>query len=339
MSTAYLAPQQHRCIMRDFQFHSGETLPELTLHVTTLGAPTGLPVLVLHGTAGSGASLLTPEFAGELFGSGQPLDAAKYFIILPDALGAGQSSKPSDGLRMAFPRYDYQDMVQAQYRMVTEHFGVQRLHLILGHSMGGMHAWMWGCTYPQMMDALVPMACMPSPMAGRNWMMRRFVVDSIQRDPAWMAGHYLTQPPSAQFASVYAAAATSGGHAALVRAAPSADAADAWLDAKLHEPFVQDANDLIYQWQASRHYDPSPALHTIQARVLAINAADDERNPPHIQGLDERFAGIDNATLFVIAASEHTCGHGSTLQAIVWKQVLIDFLAEQPSCDAPAAQK
>ena len=192
MAADYPAPKEGDWIARDFRFHTGEVMPELRLHYTTVGEPSGEPVLILHGTTGSGASMLTPAFAGELFGPGQPLDASKYFIILPDALGAGKSSKPSDGLRAKFPRYNYDDMVAAQYRLVTEGLGVRHLRLVLGNSMGGMHTWMWGVNYPDFMDALVPMASQPTEMSGRNWMMRRLLIDTIRNDPDWNNGNYTT---------------------------------------------------------------------------------------------------------------------------------------------------
>ena len=190
----YPAPKEGDWIAREFRFHTGEVMAELRLHYTTIGAPSGLPVLVLHGTTGSGTGMLTPAFAGELFGPGQPLDANKYFIILPDAIGAGKSSKPSDGLRAKFPRYNYDDMVAAQYRLVTEGLGIRHLRLVLGNSMGGMHTWIWGVNYPDVMDALVPMASQPTEMSGRNWMMRRMLIDAVRNDPDWNNGDYTTQP-------------------------------------------------------------------------------------------------------------------------------------------------
>jgi len=207
----YPAPNEGDWIARDFRFHTGDVMPELRLHYTTVGAPSGQPVLILHGTTGSGATMLTPAFAGELFGPGQPLDASKYFIILPDAIGTGKSSKPSDGLRMKFPRYNYDDMVAAQYRLVTEGLGIRHLRLVLGNSMGGMHTWIWGVNYPEFMDALVPMASQPTEMSGRNWMMRRMLIDAIRNDPAWNNGDYTTQPRALQAANVFFGIATSGG--------------------------------------------------------------------------------------------------------------------------------
>ena len=189
MAADYPAPQDGEWIAKDFKFHSGEVMPELRLHYTTVGAPTGQPVLVLHGSGGSAASMLTPTFAGELFGPGQPLDAAKYYIIIPDGIGHGKSSKPSDAMRTSFPKYDYNDMVDAQYRLVTEGLGIKHLRLVIGNSMGGMHSWIWGVRYPQMMDVLVPMASQPTAMAARNWILRRTMLDTIRNDPDYNGGN------------------------------------------------------------------------------------------------------------------------------------------------------
>ncbi|MCE9642654.1 MAG: alpha/beta fold hydrolase, partial [Betaproteobacteria bacterium] len=254
----YPAPKEGSWVAKDFRFHTGEVMPEVRLNYVTIGAPTGEPVLILHGTAGAGTNFLTPGFAGELFGAGQPLDATRYYIILPDALGTGKSSKPSDGLRTAFPKYNYDDMVDAQYRLVREHLGVKHLRVIIGNSMGGMQTWIWGVKYPDFMDALVPMASQPSEMSSRNWMMRRLIIDSIRNDPEWNNGNYTKQPPSLQFASVYFAIATNGGNQALYKAAPTREKADQILDQRLKAPFRGDANDNLYQWDSSRDYNPSP---------------------------------------------------------------------------------
>ncbi|HKB61833.1 MAG TPA: alpha/beta fold hydrolase, partial [Burkholderiales bacterium] len=216
----YPVPKEADWVARDFRFHTGETLPEVRLHYTTVGAPSGEPVLVLHGTAGSGATLLTKDFAGELFGPGQPLDASRYFVILPDALGTGKSTRPSDGLRARFPKYNYEDMVLAQYRLVIEGLSIKHLRLVLGNSMGGMQTWIWGVKYPEFMDALVPMACQPTEMSGRNWMLRRLLVESIRRDPDWNGGNYASQPRGIQTLLVQFGIATSGGSQALYKQAP-----------------------------------------------------------------------------------------------------------------------
>src|SRR5205085_7757654 len=243
-------------IARDFRFHTGEVLPELRLHYTTVGAPTGEPVLILHGTTQSGAAMLSPAFAGELFGEGQPLDAKRYFIILPDAVGHGKSSKPSDGLRTKFPRYNYDDMVGAAQRLVAEHLGVRHARLVMGNSMGGMETWIWAQKYPGFMDVAVPMASLPTEMASRNWILRRLITDSIRNDPEWMNGNYTKQPRSAQFASVFFSFATSGGNQALYKTAPTRDKADQLLEARMKAPFTNDANDALYQWDSSRDYNP-----------------------------------------------------------------------------------
>ena len=330
MAADYPAPKEGSWLVRDFKFHTGEVLPELRLHYRTVGNPAGEPVLVLHGTTGSGASMLTPAFAGELFGAGQPLDASRYFIILPDAIGTGKSSKPSDGLRAAFPKYNYDDMVDAQYRLVKEHLGIQHLRLVVGNSMGGMQSWIWAQKYPGFMDIAVPMASLPTEMSGRNWMMRRLIIDSIRNDPQWMGGNYTTQPRSAQFASVFYATATNGGNQALMSAAPTRDKADAMLNQRLDARFTGDANDHLYQWDSSRDYNPSAELERIQATVLAINSADDERNPPEIGVLDREIKRVKNGRVFLIPASDKTAGHGTTGQAKFWKSELAAVLQGAP---------
>ena len=269
-------PKQAIYLAKDFKFQSGETISELKLGYTTLGDPTGQPVLILHGTAGTGTGMLNPAFGGQLFGPGQVLDANKYFIILPDAVGVGASSKPSDGLRMKFPKYNYDDMVSAQHRLVTEGLGLKHLRLVLGNSMGGMQTWLWGVKYPNFMDALVPMAAMPAPMSGRNWMTRRLIIDSIRNDPAWQQGNYSQQPPSLQFASVFFSIATSGGNQGLQKLASSRTQADQLLNQRLAAASSADANDNLYQWESSGDYDPSDKLENIRARRAAIAAGCDE---------------------------------------------------------------
>lgn len=325
-----VVPKEGTWVAKDFRFHTGEVMPELRIHYLTLGDPKGEPVLVLHGTAGSAQNLLSPAFGGELFGPGQPLDTARYYVILPDAIGTGKTTKPSDGLKARFPRYNYDDMVQAQHRLVTEGLGIRHLRLVLGNSMGGMHVWLWGVKYPGMMDALVPMACQPAPMSGRNWLTRRLIIDSIRGDPEWKGGEYETQPRSAQFASVFFQAATNGGDQGLHRQAPNREKADALLDARLKAPFRGDANDILYQWESSRDYDPSPHLEKIQAHVLAINSADDERNPASLGIMEKSLARVKHARLHLIPASDQTSGHGTTGQARWWKAELAKHLTEVP---------
>lgn len=326
----YPAPQEGSWTIRDFKFASGETLPELRLGYRTVGAPTGEPVLVLHGTTGSSASMLTPGVAGQLFGPGQALDATKYYVIIPDSVGHGKSSKPSDGLRAKFPKYNYDDMVDAQYRLVTEHLKVKHLRLAIGNSMGGMQVWIWAQKYPDMMDIAVPMASLPTEMASRNWMLRRLITDSIRNDPEWMEGNYTKQPKSAQFASVFFGIATNGGNQALYKAAPTRAKADALLDARLKAPFAGDANDTLYQWDSSRDYNPSPGLERIKATLLAINAADDERNPPETGVLDREIKRVKNGRVLLIPASPETAGHGTTGQAKFYKKELADLLQSAP---------
>ena len=298
--------------VKDFRFHTGEVLPELKLHYVTLGEPTGEPVLVLHGSNGSGETMLGPEFAGELFGPGRPLDAAKYFLIVPDALGAGKSSKPSNGLRMAFPKYTYEDQVRAHYRLVTEHLGVKHLKLVIGQSMGGMHAWMWGEMYPDMMDVLVPMGSQPVAMSGRNWVLRRMLIEAIKADPAWNDGNYTQEPPTFKYVATFFSFATAGGTQSLFRQAPTRALADTIVEQRLAEPFTADANDYIYAYDAARDYDPSPGLETIRARVLAINAADDERNPAELGIVAREIKRVKNGTYYQIPASPQTRGHGTS---------------------------
>lgn len=316
--------------VRDFKFHTDEVLPELNLHYTSIGEPAGEPVLVLHGTVGSGAGLLNPNFGGELFGPGQVLDANQYFIILPDAIGAGKSSKPSDGLRMRFPTYNYDDMVTAQYRLLTERLGIKHLRAIIGFSMGGMHVWQWAQQYPDMMDIAVPMASLPTEMSGRNWMMRRLIIDSIRNDPDWLYGNYLQQPASLQFASAFYAIASNGGNLAIAKAANTRANADALLDAKFTEPFEGDANDHLYQWSASADYNASAGLEHINAALLAINSADDERYPIENGVLEREIKRVKNGKAFTIPASELTSGHGTALQAKFWKHELANLLENTP---------
>ena len=326
----YPAPKQSSWTARDFRFHTGDTLPEVKLAYTTLGNPAGEPVLVLHGTAGSAASMLSPAFAGELFGPGQPLDATRYFIILPDALGAGQSSKPSDGLRGRFPRYNYEDMVLAQYRLVTEGLGIKHLRLIIGNSMGGMHTWLWGMKYPGFADALVPMASQAGEMSARNWVLRRMLVEAIRQDPDYQGGNYAAQPRGMKMAAQFFNFATNGGTQWYAKAAASRDAADKLVDERLAAPFTADANDFVYQWDASRDYNAAPGLERIRAALLAINSADDERNPPELGTMERDLARVKGGALHLIPASADTRGHGTTGMARFWKERLAQWLQGVP---------
>ena len=305
-------------------------MPELRLGYLTIGEPSGIPVLVLHGSAGSARSMVSQAFAGQLFGPGQALDAAKHYIIIPDALGAGKSAKPSDGLKARFPQFNYADILAAQHRLLTEGLGISHLRLVIGNSMGGMLAWLWGVTHPDFMDAIVPMAAQPTAMSGRNWMLRRLLIETIRRDPAYQAGNYTSQPASLSLAFLFFNIATNGGTQALQKAAPSRAAADAILDQRLAQPAAADANDLIYMYEASRDYDPEPLLGRIRARVLAINSADDERNPYETGLMAATIARIPNARLLLIPGSTDTVGHGTTGQARFWREALAGFMKEVP---------
>jgi homoserine O-acetyltransferase len=330
LAADFPAPKEGAWTARDFKFHTGEVMPELKLAYTTVGEPTGEPVLVLHGTTGSAASMLGPNMGGELFGKGQPLDATKHFIILPDAIGHGKSSKPSDGLRVKFPKYNYDDMVEAHYRLIKEGLGIRHLRLVIGNSMGGMHTWLWGAKYPDYMDALVPMASQPSEMASRNWMLRRLLVDTVRTDPEYKDGAYTTQPRSVKMANVFFAVATNGGTLAFQKLAPTRDAADKLVDQRLAAPFKADANDFVYQWDSSRDYNASPGLERITAALLAINAADDERNPPETGVMEHELKRVKGGRLYLIPASADTRGHGTTGNAKFWAAQLGEFLQAVP---------
>ncbi|WP_306521663.1 alpha/beta fold hydrolase [Gemmatimonas sp.] len=324
-------------VIRDFRFTSGEMLPELTLHYTTLGTPRkdarGIvrnAVMVLHGTGGSGRSFLSPTYAGNLFGPGQLLDSSRFYIVLPDGIGHGGSSKPSDGLRAKFPGYGYDDMVVAQYRLLTEHLGVNHLRLIMGTSMGCMHAWVWGYTQPGFMDGLAPFACVPAQIAGRNRMIRTMAMDAIRDDPAWNGGNYTTQPPGLKAAQMMLYIMSS---APLVQQsqAPTRDMADSVIRAYLQQRMAStDANDFLYQFNASRAYDPSSNLAKITAPALFINSADDQVNPPEL-GLAEAFAKQMPKTKFILLPiSVDTRGHGTHSLPRVWGRYLGEFLATLP---------
>src|SRR3954452_25199690 len=322
MAADYPAPKQGDWIAKDFKFHTGQTMPELRLHYTTIGEPTGQPVLVLHGTGGDASRMLTAEFAGQLFGPGQPLDATKYYIIIPDGLGHGKSSKPSDGMKTAFPKYNYEDMVDAHYRLIKEGLGVKHLRLVIGNSMGGMHTWIWGGKHPQFMDALVPMGSQPTEMAARNWMLRRMMLETIRNDPDYNRGNYVTQPRMMKSAINAYGIATGGGTLAYQMQAPTGAKADKMVDDRLAAPITADANDFVYQWEASHDYNPSAGLDKIEAALLLINAADDERNPPETGVTDAAMKRVKNGKLLLIPASTETRGHGTTGGATLYKKQL-----------------
>jgi homoserine O-acetyltransferase len=299
-------PKTSEYIIKNFTFHTGEVMPEMRVSYTTVGDPSGEPVLMLHGTTGSAKDLLTEGFAGALYGPDQPLDAMNYFIIIPDAIGTGGSSKPSDGLRAEFPEYNYDDMVAAQHDLVKNHLGIDHLRLVMGNSMGGMLTWTWGVTYPDFMDALVPMASLPGPMSGRNWMMRRMLIDAVRTDPAWNGGNYKKQPPNLAIANVWYAIATSNGEKRLAKIGNTREAADAYVRKQLADATAPDANDALYQWNASRDFDPTADLSKIKAALLVINAEDDERDPPELDTLNKGMAAIGHGEVYICLTSAPT---------------------------------
>src|SRR5690348_3778663 len=331
----YPAPVEADYVIRNFQFSKGETLPELRIHYRTLGTPKkdakGIvrnAVLIGHGTTGSGAQFIRPEFAGELFGAGQPLDATKFFIVLPDGIGHGKSSKPSDGMHAKFPRYGYLDMVEAQYRLLTEGLGVNHARLVMGTSMGGMHTWLWGELHPDFMDALMPLASLPTQISGRNRAWRRTVIDAIRNDPAWNGGEYKTQPPSLRTAAEMLWFMSSN---PILRQkdAPTLAKTDEVLD-KFVEQIVKadDANDVLYAVEASHDYDPGPNLEKIRVPLLAINSADDLINPPELGILEREIKRVPHGQAILIPVSDKTRGHGSHTIASLWKDELMKLLSE-----------
>jgi homoserine O-acetyltransferase len=332
----YPAPIEGDYTIPDFKFTSGETLPELSLHYRTIGNPekdaqgkTTNAVLIMHGTTGSGAQFVPrPEFADQLFGKGQPLEATKFFIILPDGIGHGKSGKPSDGLHAKFPHYGYLDMVEAQYRLLTEGLGVNHARLLMGTSMGGMLTWLWGELHPDFMDALMPLASLPTQISGRNRAWRRVIIDAIRNDPAWDAGEYKTQPPSLRTAAEMLWFMSSN-PVLRQKDAPTLAKTDEVLD-KFVEQIVKtdDANDVLYALEASHDYDPGPNLEKIRAPLLAINSADDLINPPELGILEREIKRVPHGRAIVIPLSDKTRGHGSHTVAALWKDELVKLLKE-----------
>jgi len=321
--------------IRDFKFSSGQTLPELKLHYRTLGKPekdthgqTRNAVLIMHGTTGSGAQFIRPEFAGELFGKDQPLDAAKFFIVLPDAIGHGKSSKPSDGMHAKFPHYGYIDMVEAQHRLLAEGLGVSRARLVMGTSMGGMHTWLWGELHPDFMDALMPLASLPTQISGRNRAWRRVIIDAIRKDPDWHDGDYTTQPPSLRTAAEMLWFMSSN-PVLRQKEAPTLARTDEVLN-KFVDDYMKtgDANDVLYAVEASHDYDPGPNLEKIRAPLLAINSADDLINPPELGILEREIKRVPKGRAVIIPLSDKTRGHGSHTVAGLWKDKLARLLKE-----------
>jgi homoserine O-acetyltransferase/O-succinyltransferase len=330
----YPDPVEGDHVVEKFTFHTGEVIEDFNIHYYTVGDPANEPVLLLHGTTGSGKSMLSEGFAGALFGPGQPLDATRYFLIMPDAIGTGGTTKPSDGMRANFPQYNYDDMVDAQHLLVKDGLGIDHLRLIMGNSMGGMHTWVWGVRYPDFADALIPMAATPGPMSGRNWMMRRMLIDAVRTDPAWNNGNYTEQPPNLRIASAWYGIATSNGNQGLQAKGPTSKEADAYVDKTLASQKVGDANDAMYQWASSADYDPSADLEKITAHVLVINSADDERNPPELGVLETAMPRIEHGQVYLIPASPETSGHGTTgSQADLYADQVADFLAAVPKGD------
>jgi homoserine O-acetyltransferase len=321
-------------VAHDFKFHSGETLPELRLHYITLGKPVHNAegrvtnaVLILHGTGGTGHQFLIPIFAGELFGAGQLLDPTRYFLILPDGIGHGKSSKPSDGLHAHFPQYDYDDMVLAHYRLLTEGLGVNHLRLILGTSMGCMHSFVWGETYPDFMDALMPLACLPVQIAGRNRVWRKMVMDAIRDDPEWKNGEYTSEPQQGLRAALNLLLIAGSAPLPMQKNLPTRDAADKYLDDYFKRHLGElDANDLLYALNASRNYDPSPYLEKITAHVMYINSADDFVNPPELGIAEREIKKVKNGRFVLLPISTETRGHGTHTVAALWKQYLQELL-------------
>ena len=331
----YPTPIEGDYTIRDFKFTSGETLSDLRLHYRTLGKPekdaqgkTTNAVLIMHGTTGSGAQFTRPEFAGELFGKDQPLDATKFFIVLPDGIGHGKSSKPSDGMHAKFPRYGYLDMIEAQYRLLTEGLGVNHARLVMGTSMGGMHTWLWGELHPDFMDALMPLASLPTQISGRNRAWRRMVIDAIRNDPAWNGGEYKTQPPGLRTAAEMLWFMSSN-PVLRQKEAPTLAKTDELLD-KFVEQIIKtdDANDVLYAVDASRDYDPAPNLAKIRAPLLAINSADDLINPPELGILEREIKRVPHGRAIVMPLTEKTRGHGSHTVAALWKDQLVELLKE-----------
>jgi homoserine O-acetyltransferase/O-succinyltransferase len=324
---AALAVSEGDFVVREFRFASGEMLPELRLHYRTLGTPGSPAVLVLHGTTGSGAQFLGDSFAGALFGPGQLLDAARHFIVLPDGIGHGGSSKPSDGLHARFPRYGYGDMVEAQRRLLVEKLGISHLRLIVGTSMGCMHSWLWAEAQPKFMDAVLALACLPVQIAGRNRALRKLAADAIRQDPAWNGGEY-RQPPLAGLRGALEVLFFMGSAAAQLQSqAGSRDAADRFAEEWMAKRLATtDATDFLYAFEASRDYDPSAGLEKIEAAVTAINSADDEVNPPELGILEREIRRVRRGKAVVLPIGPQTRGHGTHTNAPAWKDHLAELL-------------
>jgi homoserine O-acetyltransferase len=329
----YPEPKPGDFVVRNFQFKSGESLPELKLHYYTLGTPqkdgsghTRNAVLVLHGTGGSGKGFLTEQFAGMLFGPGQLLDATKYFIVFPDNVGHGQSTKPSDGLHMRFPHYEYDDMIELQYRLLTQGLGVNHLRLVMGSSMGGMHTWLWSEQHPDFMDAAMPLASLPVEIAGRNRIMRRLIKDAIMTDPEWKNGEYQQQPHGLQCA-IDILFIMGSSPLQLQKQAPTRDAADKFIHKYVDEHMQStDANDMLYYFDASRNYNPEPNLEKITVPLTAINSADDVINPPELKIIDRDIQRVKNGKFVLLPITDQTRGHGTHSLPAIWGNYLKELL-------------
>jgi homoserine O-acetyltransferase len=340
------AVQEGDFVLKDFRFASGETLPELRLHYRTLGKlqrdAKGVArnaVLIMHGTGGTGAQFLRPEFSDELFRAGGEFDTERFFVILPDGIGHGKSSKPSDSLHARFPHYGYEDMIAAQYRLITAGLGVQHLRLVMGTSMGGMHTWLWGETQPDFMDALMPLASLPTQIAGRNRMMRRTAMDSIRSDPEWKNGDYEAQPKAGLTGAIYTLLYMGSSPLQWQKNAPTRDEADRYFDEQVQNRLkTMDANDTLYQFDASRDYDPGPALETIRAPLVAINSADDEVNPPELGILEREIRRVPRGRAVLLPISDQTRGHGTHSWPAIWQDHLAALLRESdPQASASPA--
>jgi homoserine O-acetyltransferase len=323
-------------VIKDFKFASGETLPELKLHYVTLGTAKRNAageivngVLLLHGTSGTSRNWLEATLADELYGEGQPLDASQHFIILPDGIGRGGSSKPSNGLRTKFPHYRYKDIVEAEHRLLTEHLNVKHLRLVLGTSMGGMHSWMWAEMYPDLMDAAVPVASQPVAVTGRNWLYRKMAIEAIRHDPDWNDGNYEKNPTHYVYTAPFSSLMTES-PVRIGEMAPTREATDALYKKWVENVSRGDANDQLYATEAVMDYDPAPDLHKIKARLMAINFADDEVNPPELHVVEPAIAKIPNARFVLIPASEKTHGHYTYMLGAVWKSHLAEFMKTLP---------
>lgn len=330
----YTQPVAGDFVMRDFKFQSGESLPELKVHYVTLGSPAknkdGVvtnAVLVLHGTGGSHKQFLREQFAGVLFKKGGLLDAEKHFIVIPDNIGHGDSSKPSDGLRAKFPHYNYNDMVTAQYRLLTEKLGVNHLRLVMGTSMGGMHSWLWGEMYPDFMDALMPLASLPIEISGRNRFFRRMMIDPIRNDPDWQNGEYKTQPVRGLTTAIYTLIMMGSSPLQMQKQASTKEAADKMFDETMKARLATtDANDLLYQVDASRDYNPQQKLETIKAHLLAINSADDAVNPPELAIVEKEIKRVKNGRFILLPITDETRGHGTHTIPAIWQKYLAELL-------------